>query len=218
MSSRLFDRTVSIVERLLPSERGALTRAATAASALAVAPVRYVTQPITAEEAACDQVSGGCNGPTHCSTCCGSTNCSCGSSCCNGYTTMCCKITGNNYSCPSGAYVGGWWYCCFTGTGKLCSSTGKRYFIDCQKASCKCQCQGGTCGKDMTCCNVFTYGNCGRGASPVICRLISCVNPATLACTDGCSNSGACDPATCFQTTQCLKLGASSSTCCGGDE
>src|SRR2546425_12708556 len=128
MAGRVVAGTMWFLERRIP-RRNLLTRAAVAASALAVAPVRYLTRPVSAETLI---------------TC---SDCSPGSLCCAGYTAFCCQLPGGtNTRCPPGAFVGGWWKCTnYAGSG-LCDSTNVRYYLDCNELpghSCQEQCARG---------------------------------------------------------------------------
>ena len=81
--------------------------AAVAAAAMAVAPVALATRPVSAQEV----LNRTC------------VDCPPGSRCCGGYTAFCCTLPGgDNFGCPDGMYVGGWWQCNYGGTG-LCGST-----------------------------------------------------------------------------------------------
>src|SRR5207237_5852760 len=91
-----------------------LSPTASVAAALTVAPVLYATRPVQAEELLRR-------------TC---ADCAPGSRCCGGYTAFCCTLpNGNNYGCPNGTFVGGWWQCNYGG-GDLCGTTNRRYYMD----------------------------------------------------------------------------------------
>ena len=95
------------------SRRGALSRAAVAGAAFAVAPVRYLVRPGTAWAVL---------QPTDCPH---------GSKCTDGYTAFCCEIEQGNNACPPNTYIAGWWKCTsYEGNG-LCAGYGARYYIDC---------------------------------------------------------------------------------------
>ena len=92
-AASLIRRTSALLERRLP-RRSVLVRAAVVASAATVAPVRYLTRPVSAQ------------------TVIGCSQCPSGSLCCGGYTAFCCQLPGgDNYGCPSYSFIGGWWQC-----------------------------------------------------------------------------------------------------------
>ena len=188
----LVDRTASFLERRLP-RRSVLVRAAVAASASAVAPIRFLTRPVSAEELI------SCSG------------CKPGSLCCTGYSAFCCQLAGgDNFGCPSYAYIAGWWQCHYTGSG-LCGATNTRYYIDCNRkpgAGCPggCHCGDNDCGVRRTCCVHFRYGQCNthvRGTTEVVCRLVTCVPPCRIGCLN-CNCSSAVDQYTCRHNAGCL--------------
>jgi hypothetical protein len=211
------------------SDRGALAKGTKGATALAVAPLAYATQPLAA-----DCVVGGQSCTSGTETCCGAagdcltsgcTNCGCtwgysGDNCCDGFTAFCCRLPGgSNYHCPSYAFIGGWWECgCYGGSG-LCSTQNVRYYIDCNtcyQSNCPngCQCANGNCGNRRTCCNNFRYGNCNEGTHPctdtnggyVVCRLMTCVPPYDIGCTNCSTNTpgGRYKNCTCHHEDPCL--------------
>ena len=91
------------------------SRLAEAASALAVAPIRFATRPVTAR-AVVRKTCASCPG---------------GSRCCGSYTAFCCTLPGgDNFGCPPNTFVGGWWQCNYGGTN-LCGTTNMRYYLDC---------------------------------------------------------------------------------------
>ena len=128
------ERFATAVGRLLErkvSRRSALSRAALAGSAFAVAPVRYMIRPGTAWAVLRPE--------------------NCGSGLCtDGYTAFCCEIEHGNNRCPAGTYVAGWWKCtAYKGHG-LCADAGVRYYIDCNRMPGTvfpggCQCANGDC-------------------------------------------------------------------------
>lgn len=190
MSDRLFDFTMSVLQRRV-SRRKLLSKMAVAASAVAVAPVRYTLRPLTAMAVIT----------------CG--DCSSGSQCCDGWTTFCCSLTGSN-TCPSYSYMGGWWKCTnYTGS-QLCSTQGVRYYVDCNRtptASCPngCHCTGDSCSKRRTCCNVFRYGQCNTevaGSTEVVCRVVTCSNPCRIF--ENCNCTYFEQNAVCAQDAGCL--------------
>jgi hypothetical protein len=168
MSERLVEAATSFFQRRV-SRRGMLVRLAIAGSAMAVAPLRYLVEPVDAMSFV--------NCP----------NCRRGSRCCDGYTTFCCTLTGVNV-CPANTYVGGWWKCTsYTGDG-ICAAEGVRYYMDCNilpgwRCPGGCHCANNNCSHRRTCCNIFRYGQCGsdvRGVTPIVCRVIKCVNPCSI--------------------------------------
>jgi hypothetical protein len=167
MTERLV-RTVSGLLEKRASRRSFLARFAVAGSALSVAPLRYLLRP------------GSALSVINCR------DCRPGSKCCDGYTVFCCTLTGFN-ACPANSFMGGWWKCTsYTGNGP-CAAEGVRYYIDCNVlpgSSCeRCGCANGTCSHRRTCCNVFRYGQCTPSiveVTPIVCRMIKCVNPCTL--------------------------------------
>jgi hypothetical protein len=184
----LVRKAAKAVERRV-DRRGFLARAAVAASALAVAPVRFATRPVSAAEV------------IHCS------NCSSGL-CCDGWTTFCCTLTGAN-ACPPDTYLGGWWKCTsYTGSG-YCAGEGVRYYLDCNRTpgfACPagCHCAGNQCAHRSTCCNVFRYGQCNTdvaGVTEVVCRVIQCVNPGYSYV--NCNTSLMVENATCHHEEGC---------------
>jgi hypothetical protein len=152
-----------------PTRRSVLQRMAVGASALAVAPVRFLTRPGTAAQA------------INCA------DCHSGDKCCDGWTVFCCSLTGVN-ACPPYTYIGGWWKCTsYTGTG-MCAAEGVRYYMDCNTlpgSTCQggCRCALEQCDHRRACCNVFRYGQCNTqigGVQAIACRVIKCVNPCTI--------------------------------------
>jgi len=168
MSERLVDAATSFFQKRV-SRRSMLVRLAVAGSALAVAPLRYMLRPVDAMSFV--------NCP----------NCPPSSRCCDGYTAFCCTLTGVN-ACPANTYVGGWWKCTsYRGDG-MCSAEGVRYYLDCNilpgwRCPWGCHCANNNCSHRRTCCNIFRYGQCGhevRGVTPIVCRMIKCVNPCRI--------------------------------------
>ena len=195
MTDRLLRVATRFLERRV-SRRSALVRMATAGSALAVAPVRYVTRPVAAVSL------------INCKSGCRS-----GSRCCDGYTVFCCTLTGVN-ACPAYTYMGGWWKCTnYRGTGP-CAGEGVRYYIDCNRlphSSCPggCHCAFGKCSNRQACCNVFRYGQCNTqigGTTPIVCRVVTCVNPAEIPGFN-CNPSVMFDNSTCGHEAGCLSEG-----------
>ena len=151
------------------TRRSLLGKIATAASALAVAPLRYALRP------------GDALSVISCGNCSGS------KACCDGYTVFCCTLTGVN-ACPTNTYLGGWWKCTnYTGNGP-CAGEGVRYYMDCNAipgTACGvgCHCAHDDCTYRSTCCNIFKYGQCHTEfgeVTAIACRVITCVNPCTI--------------------------------------
>jgi len=181
------------------SRKGFVGRMTLAAAALAVAPVRFITTPVSARALTTCTI-GGCAGNEVSANCPG--DCSGSQSLCfSPYTTFCCTLTGNN-QCPTGSIIAGWWKCSnYTGTG-LCDAQNVRYYIDCNTqctqcttgctacvgnppdcsagsftsavccAHCDsqaCKCANDSCGNRKTACTKFRYGQCNND--------IGCVGP-----------------------------------------
>ena len=192
-TNRLVDAASSFIDRRT-SRRSFLSRMALAATALAVAPVKYLVKPDEAMSVI---------------TC---SDCDPGALCCDGWTVFCCTLHGDN-SCPSYTYMAGWWKCTdYQGTG-LCSTQGVRYYIDCNRSpgsSCPdgCHCANDQCSHRGTCCNLFRYGQCNTevtGVTEVVCRMVTCQNPSTLFV--DCNDTYFQDNATCTHEADCLKVG-----------
>ncbi len=234
LAEKVAARASEWASEFFPS-RGALARGTKAATALAIAPVAYATRPMTADCTIGGNVNVSCSYGSE--TCCGSdsrclthtsgcTTCGCswsysGDNCCDGYTAFCCRLPGgNNYHCPSYAWIGGWWQCsCYGGSG-LCSTQNVRYYVDCNtcsRSNCPngCECANGNCGARVTCCNNFRYGNCnvherscGDDGTPsyVVCRLVTCIPPYNIPCTN-CTDTNPkprYDDCTCGHEDPCL--------------
>jgi hypothetical protein len=175
------------------TRRSALSKAALAGSALAVAPVRYLVRPGTAWAVI---------GPGDCSK----------GLCTDGYTAFCCEIEHGRNVCPSNTYVAGWWKCTSYQGGGLCHDEGVRYYVDCNRIPGRsfpggCQCANGDCNKRRVDCNHFRYGQCNtqvQGTTEVVCRLVICQNPATV---DGmnCNGTEMVDDNTCSHEASCLQ-------------
>jgi hypothetical protein len=173
----------ALVDRLasaLPARtgrRGFLARSAVVGSALATHPLTYLLRPGTAYAAVCT---------------CKGLDCDCGSACCDGYTELCCTITGQN-RCPPGSVVAGWWKA--DTSPEFCG--GPRYYLDCNApcGPCGCgpdgfcggECSGtgcgcvhGDCNNRAAGCNLFRYGQCSQHipcVGPILCRVVTCVPP-----------------------------------------
>jgi hypothetical protein len=176
------------------SRRGALSRAAVAGAAFAVAPVRYLIRPGTAWAVI---------RPNDCPK---------GSKCTDGYTAFCCEIEQGNNVCPADTYIAGWWKCTSYGGKGLCESQGARYYIDCNRIPGTvfpggCQCAGGDCHNRAVDCNHFRYGQCNTqvaGTTEVVCRLVLCRNPATVPGMN-CNGTEMVDNRTCVHDNPCLQ-------------
>lgn len=161
------------------SRGGFVARMTLTAAALTVAPIRFLTRPVSAH-ALTTCTLGGCTGHVVTADCPG--DCSGSQSICfDGYATFCCTINGGSNSCPSGTIVGGWWKCTnYTGSG-LCNVQNIRYYLDCNAFCTQCTtgctpCTGnpsdcspnGNFGSAVCCphCDSFTCqcasGSCGN--------------------------------------------------------
>jgi hypothetical protein len=183
----------SMLERRT-SRRGLFARSAVAGAAFAVAPVRYLLRPETAWAVV---TSADCPGTSRCN---------------DGYTAFCCEIEHGENRCPAGTYVAGWWKCTdYRGAG-LCAAEGVRYYLDCNRVPGVpypggCQCANGNCGERGVDCNLFRYGQCNtqvRYTTEVVCRLVICENPATVAGLN-CNGTRMVDNATCRHEAGCLE-------------
>jgi hypothetical protein len=174
---------------------GRTARVAEVATAFSVAPILYATRPVTAAEL----VRRTC------------ADCPPGSRCCGGYTAFCCTLPdADNFGCPEGTYVGGWWQCNYGGAG-LCGTTNRRYYVDCnarpgQRCPGGCHCGNDDCGNFKSCCVHFRYGQCNTqiaSVGTIMCRLVTCVIPCRIECMN-CSCSSAVDQFTCTHDAGCL--------------
>jgi hypothetical protein len=188
MSVRLVDR-VSGLLAARTDRRGFLVRSAITGTALVAAPGAFVLRPTTAYAAVCS---------------CSGSSCACGSLCCDGYTEMCCTVTGAN-RCPPGTFAGGWWKA--DGSG-FCGDA-PRYYIDCNvvpgQSPCGCGCANGDCGNRKSCCTVFRYGQCHQdipNVTAIMCRVITCTPPWVF--DPKCSTSPATDNGTRGHDRPCL--------------
>ncbi len=195
MSTALLDRALRIAAGRGPGRTRRPARLAEAAAAAAVAPVTYASRPGTAR-AVLRRTCGSC--PS-------------GSRCCGSYTAFCCTLPGgSNFGCPPNTFVGGWWQCNYGNRG-LCSTTNRRYYLDCSAdpgTHCRggCHCGDNECGNFKTCCVVFRYGQCNTQipfVTPIMCRIITCVIPCQIDCLN-CNCSGAVDQFTCTHEAGCL--------------
>jgi hypothetical protein len=191
-SARMATAVGSALERRI-SRRSAMTRAAVAGSAFAVAPLRYLLRPGTAWAVI---------GPQDCGS----------GLCTDGYTAFCCEIEHGQNRCPTGTYIAGWWKCTdYQGQG-LCHKQGVRYYLDCNRIPGHvfpggCQCANGDCGRRRVDCNHFRYGQCNtqvQGTTEVVCRLVICQHPAS-ASELGCNDTLKIDNRTCTHEADCLE-------------
>jgi hypothetical protein len=196
LAQRFADGAARLLERRT-SRRKALSRAAVAGAAFAVAPIRYLIRPGTAWAVL---------GPSDCL----------GGLCTDGYTEFCCQIEGGYNRCPDNTYVAGWWKCTsYNGPG-ICHSEGVRYYIDCNRMPGKvfpggCQCAHGDCNQRRVDCNQFRYGQCNtqiEGITEVVCRLVVCQNPSTMS-QFNCNDTLAIDDTVCSHQAKCLRTTAS---------
>jgi hypothetical protein len=191
VTERLTDGAAGLLERRT-SRRGVLSRAALAASALAVAPLRYLLRPGTAWAAI---------SPSDCSS----------GLCTDGYTAFCCEINRGRNTCPKHTYVAGWWKCSAYRGGGLCDPQGVRYYVDCNRIPGDdfpggCQCAKGSCSHRRVDCNHFRYGQCNTqvsGTTEVACRLVVCENPSRIEHFH-CNSSVKYDDSTCGHEAGCL--------------
>jgi hypothetical protein len=192
-SSRLVRALGDLLERRT-SRRGVLARSAMVGSALAVAPVRYLVRPGTAEAA----IRPG--------------NCGSGQRCNDGYTAFCCELEQGRNVCPVNTYVAGWWKCTdYRGSG-LCHGQGHRYYLDCNRVPGHrfpggCQCASGDCSNRRVDCNHFRYGQCNthvKGTTEVVCRLVICQHPAHVVGLK-CNGTEMVDNRTCSHEAGCLR-------------
>jgi hypothetical protein len=195
VTGRLVDSATSLLDRRT-SRRGFLARVALAASAMVVAPLRYLLRPGTAWAVI---------RPDSCSS----------GLCTDGYTAFCCQINHGLNTCPTNTFIGGWWMCTAYGGRALCEPEGVRYYIDCNRIpgipfGNGCRCANNNCAERRVDCNVFRYGQCNTeipGTTEVVCRVVVCQNPSTI---DGfnCSATVAVDDNTCTHEAGCLTAGA----------
>ncbi|MEA2477899.1 MAG: hypothetical protein QOF16_1833 [Actinomycetota bacterium] len=173
------------------SRRSFLERAAVVGSALVVSPIRYLLRPVPAYALVTS---------AHCSS----------GLCTSGFTTFCCTINDGVNGCPKNSFLGGWWKCTnYLGSG-ACSKEGVRYYMDCNATpghGCPggCHCAKSKCTNRHTCCNDFRYGQCTTdiaGITPVVCRVVKCVNPCKLYVNCNCTLK--VDNATCSHEEGCL--------------
>lgn len=192
MTSYLTRRAAEVLERRT-TRRGVLARATITAAAVVVAPLRYVLKPGSAYAAV--------------TTC---ADCSPSSSCCDGWTTFCCTINnGNNTSCPSGSFVGGWWQC---DSSSYCPNIehhpSTRYYIDCNE---QCDVGGGcnSCTGNPTARSDGIQPWCNDTSGDYSC--IGCVNHCA---NESCSNRSTCK--NWFRYGQCHNGATGSEVKCTG--
>lgn len=191
----LVNSAIGLAERTV-DRRGFLYRLAITTTALAVAPIKYITRPINAQTAICGPQPG-CN---------------------DGYSAFCCTINRGINNCPPGHFMGGWW----RAAGSSYCGTGSRYYIDCharctcsgtgnfcnpscQPCSCTCP-ETSTCDQRHVCCARFRYGQCNTQiaqSGPVTCRVVTCTPPYLLY--DTCGSTLLSDNNTANQTAPCLE-------------
>jgi len=168
-SQRLVHAAGSLLEHRA-TRRRFLGRVTLAATAFAVAPLRFLLRPESAWAVI---------GPSDCSS---------GSLCNDGYTEFCCSVNNGENSCPPHTFVGGWWKCSYYAGRRLCSDRKVRYYVDCNEEPGHrfpggCQCAAGSCNQRRVACNVFRYGQCNAEIgeiTPIACRVVLCENPATV--------------------------------------
>ncbi|QGG96667.1 S-layer homology domain-containing protein [Actinomarinicola tropica] len=203
-----------------PGRRSFLGRAAMVGSAMAVAPVDFMTRPVDAQDVVLAS-----------NAVCRSYGCGGGQLCCDGYTEFCCSLTGSN-RCPPGSVTGGWWK---VDSSTYCSAGGDirpRYYLDCHKTCGGCACAGGTCsgdcngtpcgcgrrpdGSSLGCgyrkagCTRFRYGQCNQHigcVGPIVCRVVTCLTPWQL--DPNCTRATLTDNNTRWHDAPCLHAGFS---------
>lgn len=198
--TRLVRSTAEALDRRT-SRRGFLARAAVFGSALAVAPLRYLLEPVSALAAIVR--------PSDCA----------GGLCSDGWTEFCCTINDGLNVCPSYSFVGGWWKCTDYRGRQLCEDTGVRYYIDCNRTPGHsipggCHCAHGNCDRFRVGCNVFRYGQCNTeigGVTEVVCRVVVCKHPATIPELN-CNSTLKVNDFTCGHEAPCLTESAANRT------
>lgn len=186
------------------SRRGFIARVTVAGAAIAGGPIRWLLYPQRAWAE-----SGTCSGSFTCGSGCANGHCDS-----DGFTTFCCTINSGVNRCPSNTFPGGWWRCdSYTGS-HLCSTVGKRWYVDCNLnywdgSTCTPRCASGDCANRQTCCVCFRYGNCNANTHPstsvVVCRVVLCGNPGSAGpYASECSTVGGSDNSTCSNDASCL--------------
>lgn len=181
------------------SRRGFLARAAVVGSALAVAPLRFLLEPVSALAAVVR--------PYDCA----------GGRCADGWTEFCCTINHGLNTCPPYSFVGGWWKCTDYRGRKLCADAGVRYYLDCNRLPGHsvpggCHCAKGECDRFRVGCNVFRYGQCNTQiaeVTEVVCRVVVCEHPASIPSLN-CNSSFKLNNWTCGHEAPCLTLSGTS--------
>lgn len=195
---RVADAVASRLAGVRPNRRSFLTTTAVAGSAVAIAPWRFLLQPVSAYAAVC--------GPA--------------SDCSSGWTVFCCTINNGTNACPDGTVTAGWWK---ADQNSFCGGSA-RYYVDCNAEcgscgcgpsgicgstcwNCQCRCNDDptTCDHRRVCCNEFRYGNCNQDIAcvgPVVCRVVSCVPPWKWE--PGCTTVSATANQTGLHTAPCL--------------
>ena len=166
-------------------------------SALAVAPLRYLLEPVSALAAIVRP--GDCGGGR----------------CADGWTEFCCTINEGVNACPPYSFVGGWWKCTDYRGRRLCDKEGIRYYLDCNRLPGQhvpggCHCATGDCDRYRVGCNVFRYGQCNtqiREVTEVVCRLVVCQHPAKIPSLN-CNSTYKQDDCTCGHEAPCLTSAA----------
>lgn len=188
----LVSRTANLLERGGVSRRGFLTRMTMVGSAMTVAPVRYLMQPMSVLDACCT----GSDCPVGCQA---GGACTCSSACCtDANSTFCCTLNGSN-TCPSGSSPCGSWNCgntslimfdcCAPQGGSLCPAD--------------CRCALGSCANRRTCCFPQDWSNCPSNSGVIVCRIthkaFNCeancgtgMKVPTCTSVPACANSPAC--------------------------
>ena len=168
------ERLASAIGRMLDrrvTRRSALSKAALAGSAFAVAPARYLIRPGTAWAVI---------GPGDCHSIRSAgmaTRRSAARSSTAATTARRARTWPAGGSAPPIRDAG------------LCADEGVRYYIDCNRIPGHvfpggCQCARGDCNRRCVDCNHFRYGQCNTqisGTTEVVCRLVICHHPASVA-------------------------------------
>lgn len=174
------------------TRRSVLARGVLAATAFAIAPLRYLLRPESAWAVI---------GPAGCA----------GGLCTDGFTEFCCAVNGGSNTCPPHTFIGGWWKCTYYAGRHLCGDRNVRYYVDCNMKPGHgypggCHCAHGDCGNRRVACNVFRYGQCNAdiaGVTPIACRVVVCENPATIP-EFRCNATYKQDDSTCGHEAGCL--------------
>ena len=175
------------------SRRGFLVRAAVVGSALAVAPLRFLLQPVSALAAIVRP--GDCLGGR----------------CADGWTEFCCTINNGLNACPPYSFVGGWWKCTDYRGRQLCEEEGVRYYMDCNRLPGQsipggCHCANNDCDRYCVGCNHFRYGQCNTQIgeiTEIVCRVVICEHPARIPALN-CNATYKHDNRTCVHEAPCL--------------